>query len=95
MHAAIVVTAIVLVAVDCGRWRWLPSFTPATGRQAADLTLDTAASVIGLLAYFLVFGRLRRRTRLNELLLACAIAVLALSNLFLCDGASRGGLGTG
>ena len=33
---------------------------------------------------FLVFGRLRRRTRLNELLLACALAVLALSNLFLC-----------
>ena len=37
-----------------------------------------------MLAYFLVFGRLRRRTRLNELLLASALAVLALSNLFLC-----------
>ena len=45
--------------------------------------METALSVIGLLAYFLVFGRLRRRTRLNELMLACAIAVLALSNLFL------------
>jgi signal transduction histidine kinase len=59
-------------------------------REAADLALDTAASVIGLLACFLVFGRLRRRTRLhrrtrlNELLLAGALAVLALSSLFLC-----------
>src|SRR5439155_8961175 len=35
------------------------------------------------LAYLLVFARLRHRTRLNELMLACAIAVLALSNLFL------------
>ena len=49
-----------------------------------DLALDTAASVIGLLACILVIGRPRHRTRLNELVLACALAVLALSNLFLC-----------
>ena len=42
-----------------------------------------AASLIALLACFLVFGRLRRRTRLNELMLACALAVFALSNLLL------------
>jgi hypothetical protein len=42
-----------------------------------------AASLIALLACFLVCGRLRRRTRLNELMLACALAVFALSNLLL------------
>jgi signal transduction histidine kinase len=49
---------------------------------ALHVALETAASLIALLAAFLVFGRLRRRTRLNELMLACALAVLALSNLF-------------
>ena len=58
-------------------------FHPGYRRQAEDLTMETALSVIGLLACILVFGRLRRRTRLNELMLACALAVLALSNLFL------------
>jgi signal transduction histidine kinase len=45
------------------------------------LALETSGSLIALFATFLVFGRLRRRTYLNELLLACALAVLALSNL--------------
>jgi signal transduction histidine kinase len=46
------------------------------------LALETSGSLIALVAAFLVFGRLLRRTYLNELLLACALAVLALSNLF-------------
>ena len=83
MHAAVIVTASVLVAVTAAL-ALAPQLHLGYPREAADLALDTAASVIGLLAYFLVFGRLRRRTRLNELLLACALAVLALSNLFLC-----------
>ena len=83
MHAAVIVTAIVLVAVTAAL-ALAPQLHLGYPREAADLALDTAASVIGLLAYFLVFGRLRRRTRLNELLLASALAVLALSNLFLC-----------
>ena len=83
MHAADVVTAIVLVTVTAAVVL-APQLHLGYPRQAEDLTMDTAASVVGLLAYFLVFGRLRRRTRLNELLLACALAVLALSNLFLC-----------
>jgi signal transduction histidine kinase len=48
---------------------------------AVRLALETSGSLIALFAAFLVFGRLRRRTYLNELLLACALAVLALSNL--------------
>ena len=83
MHAAVVVTAIVLVAVTAAL-ALAPQLHLGYPQEAVDLALDTAASVIGLLACFLVFGRLRRRTRLNELLLAGALAVLALSNLFLC-----------
>jgi signal transduction histidine kinase len=83
MHVAVVVTAIVLVAVTAALGL-APRLRIDYPREAVDLALDTAASVIGLLAYFLVLGRLRDRTRLNELLLACALAVLALSNLFLC-----------
>jgi hypothetical protein len=83
MHVAVVVTAIVLVAVTAAL-ALAPQLHLGYPQEAVDLALDTAASVIGLLACFLVFGRLRRRTRLNELLLAGALAVLALSNLFLC-----------
>ena len=83
MHAAVIVTAIVLVVVTAAL-ALAPQLHLGYPQEAADLALDTAASVIGLLACFLVFGRLRRRTRLNELLLAGALAVLALSNLFLC-----------
>ena len=75
-------TAIVLVtataAVASASWSYV-----GYRRQAADLTIETALSMIGLLVYVLVFGWLRRRTRLNDLMLACAIAVLALSTLFL------------
>jgi len=45
------------------------------------LALETSGSLISLIATFLVFGRLLRRTYLNELLLASSLAVLALSNL--------------
>jgi signal transduction histidine kinase len=89
MHAAVAVTAIVLVVVTAAL-ALAPQLHLGYPQEEADLALDTAASVIGLLACFLVFGRLRRRTRLhrrtrlNELLLAGALAVLALSSLFLC-----------
>ena len=83
MPAAVIVTAIALVAVT-GALALAPQLHLGYPQEAADLALDTAASVIGLLACFLVFGRLRRRTRLNELLLAGALGVLALANLFLC-----------
>jgi signal transduction histidine kinase len=83
MNAAVAVTAIVLVAVTAAL-ALAPQLHLGYPQEEADLALDTAASVIGLLACFLVFGRLRRHTRLNELLLAGALAVLALSNLFLC-----------
>ena len=74
--------AVVLVAATASV-ALAPRLHPGYQRQADDLTVETALSIIGLLAYFLVFGWLRRRARLNDLMLACAIAVLALSSLFL------------
>ncbi|MFI5062423.1 MAG: sensor histidine kinase [Streptosporangiales bacterium] len=53
-------------------------YHPAT----LHVALETAASLSALLASFLICGRLRRHARLNELVLACALAVLALTNLF-------------
>jgi len=46
------------------------------------LALETSGSLIALVAGFLVFGRLLRRTYLDELFLASALGVLALSNVF-------------
>lgn len=45
------------------------------------LALETAGSLIALIATFLVYGRLLRRMYVNELVLASSFAVLALSNL--------------
>ena len=59
----------------------LPQLHLGYAWPAVRLALETSGSLIALFATFLVFGRLRRRTFLNELLLACALAVLALSNL--------------
>ena len=59
----------------------LPQLHLGYAWPAVRLALETSGSLVALFATFLVFGRLRRRTYLNELLLACALAVLALSNL--------------
>jgi signal transduction histidine kinase len=54
-----------------------------SGYRPSDLhvALETAATLIALLAAFLVGGRLLRRPLLNDLMLASALAVLALWNL--------------
>jgi signal transduction histidine kinase len=82
MRTAVVLTAIASLLASAA-FAVVPQLPLTPPRQAEHLALETAASVIALLASFLVFGRLRRRTRLNELMLACALAVFALSNLFL------------
>jgi signal transduction histidine kinase len=78
-----VVVATIVAAVTTAALVLIPQLHLVYPPQAEDLALETATSVIGLLACFLVFGRLRRRTGLCEVMLACAFAVLALSNLFL------------
>lgn len=79
-RAIAVLTAAVsgLVTIAFAR---LPQLHLSYAWPAMRLALETSGSLIALFATFLVFGRLRRRTYLNELLLACALAVLALSNL--------------
>jgi signal transduction histidine kinase len=48
---------------------------------AQRVALETTASLITLLAGFLILGRLRRNARINELALVAALAVIALSNI--------------
>jgi len=80
--AAALVTAVIsgvaTVAVAL-----LPQLHFAYRQPLLHVALETAASLVVLLAAFLVLGRLRRAGRLNELLLACGLALLALLNLFL------------
>jgi signal transduction histidine kinase len=52
------------------------------GLPAQQVALETAASLITLLAGFLMFGRLRRGSGLDDLTLAAALAVIALSSVF-------------
>jgi signal transduction histidine kinase len=55
---------------------------PSYGLPIQRVALETAASLVTLLASLLVFGRLRRRnSRLNELALVAALAVIALSDV--------------
>jgi signal transduction histidine kinase len=75
-----VATAVILASVTVTFA--LPQLHPDYQWSAVRLALETSGSLIALVAGFLVFGRLVRRAYLNELLLACALAVLALSNLF-------------
>jgi signal transduction histidine kinase len=52
-----------------------------SGLPAQQVALETTGSLVTLLAGFLVFGRLRRNSRLTELALATALAVIMLSNV--------------
>ena len=79
--AAVLVTAAISGVATLGV-ALLPQLHFAYRQPPLHVALETAASLIALLAGFLVFGRLRREGRLNDLVLACALAVLALLNLF-------------
>ncbi len=59
-----------------------PGLRFAFGQPKLQVAFETAASLIALLAAFLAFGRLRRRGRLTDFALACALGVIALSNVF-------------
>jgi signal transduction histidine kinase len=59
----------------------LPGLYFAYRRPPVHIALETAAALIALLAAFLVFGRVQRSARLDELVLASALSLFALSNL--------------
>lgn len=82
VRTAVMIAAIVSV-VSTVALEVIPQLHLAYPRQTEDLALEVAASLIALLACFLIFGRLLRRTRLNELMLAWALAVFALTNMLL------------
>jgi signal transduction histidine kinase len=84
MHAtrAVAVVTAVISVVATVAFALLPQLHLDYQWPSLRLALETSGSLIALVAVFLVFGRLLRRTYLNELLLACALAVLALSNFF-------------
>jgi hypothetical protein len=78
------VRVAVLAAVGVsGVATMLPQVHFASRRPLLHVALETVASFIALLAGSPVFGRLLRQGRLNELVLACALAMFALINLFL------------
>jgi len=59
----------------------LPQLQFAYRQQLLHVALETSASLIALLASFLVLGRFWRASKLNELLLACGLALLAVLSL--------------
>ena len=59
----------------------LPGMNFASRLPLLRVALETAAPLIALVAAFPVFDRLLRRARLTELILACSISALALSEL--------------
>src|SRR5438309_9665491 len=79
-RAALIVTALASCIATVA-FALLPELHLDYAWPSVRIAVETAGSLIALFATFLVFGRLRRRTYLNELLLASALAVLALSNL--------------
>jgi signal transduction histidine kinase len=81
VYAVAVVAYFATVAIVL---RLQPHF--AYQRAVLHVVLETGASLIGVLAAFLLFGRHRRRAQLNEQLLVCGLAVLVLSNIFAVTG---------
>ena len=80
MRGAVLATAVVSAATTA-TVVLLPQVSSDYRRSALHVALETAGSLIALLAAFLVVGRLRRRPLLNELMLASGLTVLAMSGL--------------
>jgi signal transduction histidine kinase len=78
--ATLIATALISGAATLA-FALLPQLHLGYRWPSVRIAVETSGSLIALFAMFLMFGRLRRRTYLNELLLASAFAVLALSNL--------------
>jgi signal transduction histidine kinase len=60
----------------------VPSLRFAYRSVPLHAMLETAATLVALLTTFLLWGRLRERRRLGDLLLFVALGVLSLANLF-------------
>jgi signal transduction histidine kinase len=58
----------------------IPGLQSAYRAASVHVALETTAALVSVLAMFLVFGRLQREARVADLLLACGLAGLAVSN---------------
>jgi signal transduction histidine kinase len=77
----IVLAALVSVAATA-TVVFVPSLRFAYRAPQLHASLETAATLIGLLAAYLVFGRFRRSGHLDDFVLCCSLTLLAGSNLF-------------
>jgi signal transduction histidine kinase len=77
---ALTVTLCVTVSVGAA---FTPGIHFAYHQPGLHIAIETAAALVASLAAFLVAGRFSRSGRLNDLLLAAALAILALNNLVL------------
>ena len=81
VRSAVLISVWAVSAVISALVAFHPGLRFAFGQPELQAALETAASLIALLGGFLAFGRLRRLGRLTDLTLACALGVIALSNL--------------
>ncbi len=80
-RSAVLISVWAISAVISALVAFHPGLRFAFGQPELQAAFETAASLIALLGGFLAFGRLRRLGRLTDLALACALGVIALSNL--------------
>ena len=73
------VAAASVVAMQAARVE--PALPVAYHSVAAHAAIETAASIVASIGAFLVFGRLRDRGLLSDLLLICGLTVIAGTNL--------------
>jgi len=59
----------------------IPGFTLAYSSPQLHIALETATALISFLVAFLVYGRFRERKRLDDLVLACALFLIATTSL--------------
>ena len=74
-------TTVAASAIATATVVMLPQLRSGYRWSALHVALETAASLVALLAALLIIGRLRRRALLNELMLVAALTVLAPSDL--------------
>ena len=59
----------------------VPGFTLAYSSPQLHIALETATALISFLVAYLVYGRFRERKRLDDLMLACALFLIATTSL--------------
>jgi signal transduction histidine kinase len=81
-RASATVVAAIVSAAATAAVVLVPTLRFAYHAPELHTAIETAATLIGLLAAYLVFGRYRRSGQLDDFVLCCSLALLAGSNLF-------------